>query len=130
MLNEFEPRSKSVQAKCFPKGEKYYYVFFIGTRKDSRGKGRPPDFDERNTSLCSSGLSSSLIRHYQTIAASKGLPIWLEATTPYSQKLYAGLGFETIDEIVLGKGKAAADGITMKGGEGVRIWGMVWRPKV
>ena len=83
-----------------------------------------------NLSLCSSGLSSSLIRHYQTIAAGKGLPIWLEATTPYSQKLYAGLGFKTIDEIVLGKGKAAADGTTMKGGEGVKIWGMVWRPKV
>ena len=51
MLNEFEPRNKSVQAKCFTKHETYYCISFIGTRKDSRGKGRHPDPNEGKSEL-------------------------------------------------------------------------------
>ncbi len=74
------------------------------------------------------GLSQALIKRYQDIAQQERLPIWLEATTRYSSQVYAKLGFETVEEIVLGKGVAAGDGTKKKGGEGVKIWGMIWRP--
>jgi len=71
-----------------------------------------------------------LIRHYQTLATAAGKPIWLEATTAYSRDIYTRLGFQIIDEIVLGKGKVAPDGTASKGGEGVKVWGMLWRPEM
>lgn len=69
-----------------------------------------------------------MIERYQAIATRDGIPIWLEATTRHSMAIYANLGFETIEEIVLGKGKAASNGIEEKGGVGVKIWAMIWRP--
>lgn len=56
------------------------------------------------------------------------MPIWLEATTPGSRTVYEKLGFVVVEEITLGKGQAGPDGRTKKGGEGVKIWAMVWRP--
>ena len=56
------------------------------------------------------------------------MPIWLEATTPRSRDVYLKLGFEVVEEIVLGKGKAGEDGRAKKGGEGVKVWAMIWRP--
>jgi len=53
----------------------------------------------------------------------------LEATTAYSRDIYARLGFETIEEIVLGQGQVGEDGLRKKGGEGVKVWGMIWRPE-
>jgi hypothetical protein len=70
-----------------------------------------------------------LVRHHQSVARAANAPIWLEATTLKSCKIYAKLGFEIVEEIVLGKGISAADGTTSKGGEGVKIWGMLWRPE-
>lgn len=52
------------------------------------------------------------------LAARDRLPIWLESSTENSRKLYMKLGFETVHEMVLGKGKAAADGTLCEGGEG------------
>jgi hypothetical protein len=69
-----------------------------------------------------------MIRRQQSIATQEGLPIWLEATTAYSQKLYTKLGFQTVQTIVLGKGKAASDGTRMRGGAGVEAWAMIWWP--
>jgi hypothetical protein len=74
-------------------------------------------------------LSSALIRNIQAQAARDQLPVWLEATTAYSHLLYQKLGFDTVDEIILGKGKAAPDGTEAKGGGGVKIWGMIWWPQ-
>jgi hypothetical protein len=70
-----------------------------------------------------------LVRHYQEIAGKEGLPIWWEAGTEHCWKLYKRLGFVTVDEITVAKGKAGADGNAHVGGEGVRIWGMMWRPE-
>lgn len=44
-------------------------------------------------------------------------------------QLYLKLGFEIVEKIVVGKGKAGADGLKEDGGEGVPIWAMIWRPK-
>ena len=40
MLSEFEPLSEAAKAKGLRKGEKYYYLFFVGTKEESRGKGK------------------------------------------------------------------------------------------
>lgn len=92
---------------------RYYYVFFLGTKGDARGKG----------------LCSAIVRRYQALAAEAGLPIWLEASTEGSRRLYEKLGFEVCGEVVLGEGRADADGTVLEGGPGCKIWGMVWRRK-
>lgn len=112
MLGEMAPRTKACKKKALREGERYYYVWFLGTREDGRGKG----------------LCSALVRHYQAIAAGERAPVYMEAATEYSRCLYEKLGFVTVEEIVLGEGKAAADGTVCVGGPGVRIWGMIWRP--
>ena len=143
MLIEYQSLSDAAKVKSLEKGEKCYYLFFTGTREECRSKGLIFNFFVLRISLrvydadvdgfCfrfSIGLCSSLIRHYQSIAANESTPICLEATTAYSRDLYAKLGFQEVDEMLLGKGKVGADGKLKKNGEGVRIWAMVWRPKL
>src|SRR5271155_3675415 len=110
MLAEFTPLTDAAKAKGLGGWKKYFYVFFLGTHPDARGEG----------------LASAIIREYQARAAKEGVPLWLEATTAYSMRLYEGLGFRIVDEMVMGKGKVGSDGLECKGGEGVAIWGMVW----
>lgn len=57
------------------------------------------------------------------------LPVWLEATTEHSRDLYLSLGFEVVEDITIGQGKAAADGTLEANGPGVTLWAMVWWPK-
>jgi hypothetical protein len=123
MLLEFEPLTARARSLALHSHEKYFYVFFVGTRLDCRGRG----------------LASALIRHHQAQATEANMPIWLEATTAKSRDIYARLGFEVVEEIVLGKGKVGSDGLVVKGkgkegdlaeeAVGVSVWGMVWRPE-
>ena len=110
MLAEFTPLADAAKAKGLNGRKEYFYVFFLGTHPDARGQG----------------LGSAIMREYQARAAKGGVPLWLEATTAYSMRLYERLGFKIVDEMVLGKGKVDADGFECKGGEGVTIWGMIW----
>ena len=106
------PRASTVCREKALQGEKnYYYVFFLGTSKDGRGQG----------------LCSAILKNYQEIATKDQLPIYMEAATEYACKLYEGLGFSVVDEIIIGKGKAAPDGTLSEGGPGVKTWGMIWR---
>jgi len=112
MLVEFTGLSDAAKKKGL-KGQKlYYYVFFVATTKEARGKG----------------LSSALLRKAQERGEKEGLPVWLEATTDYSMKLYSSLGFELVEPMVLGKGKVGSDGRPKKDGEGVTCYAMVWWP--
>lgn len=77
----------------------------------------------------SAGLAKEIMRYHQNIARSENLPIWLEATTPSSRHLYLSLGFQEIEEIILGKGKVAPDSSIQPGGPGVSLWAMVWWPE-
>ena len=113
MLVEFTGLTETAKKKGLKGQKKFYYIFFIATRGDCQGRG----------------LSSALIRKLQQQAAVEGSPIWLEATTPKSQKIYAKLGFEIIEKIILGKGVVGPDGKKTKDGEGVPIWAMVWWPE-
>lgn len=113
MLVEFTGLSEKAK-KTGLKGEKrFYYIFFIATREDQRGKG----------------LSSELIKNLKERAAKEALPIWLEATTEKSMSLYSRLGFEIVERMVLGKGVVGPDGMRKDGGNGVPVWAMVWWPE-
>lgn len=113
MVSDLLPFTKASKAKALSKNERYYYIFFLGTSSEDRGRG----------------YCSQLVRHYHEIAGKLGLPIWWEAGAEHCWKLYKRLGFVTVDEIMVAKGKAGADGNAQVGGEGVRIWGMIWRPE-
>jgi ribosomal protein S18 acetylase RimI-like enzyme len=114
MLGEFEPATSAVRRRVLGGYQRnFFYLFFVATREDTRGRG----------------LSSALIRRLQERAQEEGLPVWLEATTEYSSKVYAKLGFERVETVVLGKGHADADGTALKGGSGVPIYCMVWWPE-
>ncbi|KAF7194790.1 putative N-acetyltransferase [Pseudocercospora fuligena] len=89
----------------------FWYLFFVGTRKAERGKG----------------LASEMIRKWQREVGN--VPIWLEATTEGSRDLYLRLGFRELEVLVMGKGTHSKDGVVEKGGEGVRLWAMVWMPE-
>jgi hypothetical protein len=114
MLIEFEPLTASARSLALAKNEKYFYIFFIGTREDCRGQGH----------------ASTIVRHHQALATEANLPIWLEATTAKSRDIYLKLGFEVVQEIVMGKGRVGCDGLVTEREKamGVPLWGMVWRP--
>jgi GNAT superfamily N-acetyltransferase len=92
--------------------KEHWYVFIMGTAEDRRRQG----------------LAGTLLEQMQGLARSDGRPLWLEATTAYSRDLYLKHGFTAVGEAGLGKGTVGADGLPAKGGDGVTIWGMVWRP--
>ncbi|GAB1317468.1 hypothetical protein MFIFM68171_07678 [Madurella fahalii] len=103
-----------MHSKVFTKDEqkKHWYLFIMGTALNRRRQG----------------LASELLVYTQNQARSDGRPIWLEATTAVSRDMYLKHGFTTVSEVVLGKGKVGPDGLPKKGGEGVTIWLMFWRP--
>jgi ribosomal protein S18 acetylase RimI-like enzyme len=93
--------------------KRYYYIFSIGTEVEHRGKG----------------LAKAIMREHIRRAQLENVPIWLEATTPNSRKLYLSMGFEEIEEITLGKGKVDSNANLQPGGPGVPLWAMVWWPE-
>ena len=113
MLSEYTPLSDACKAKGLKGQKNYYYVFFIATREDCRRKG----------------LCSKIVRYWQEKTKEDGVPIWLEATTENSMKLYERLGFEVVGDFLLGKGMVKKDAVECKGGEGVKAWGMLWWPE-
>ncbi|KAI0430125.1 hypothetical protein F5Y09DRAFT_308529 [Xylaria sp. FL1042] len=106
---------KRAKKKAFTPKEmsEYWYLFIIGT----------------DTNRQRQGLGGMLLEHLKAHAVSHGRrPLWLEASNQNARKLYAKHGFEEVEEITLGVGLVGSDGLPRKGGEGVKTWGMVWRP--
>ncbi|KAI0810056.1 hypothetical protein GGR55DRAFT_150854 [Xylaria sp. FL0064] len=106
---------KRAKKKAFTPKEmsEYWYLFIIGT----------------DTNRQRQGLGGILLEHMKGHALSHGRrPLWLEASNQNARKLYAKHGFEEVEEITLGVGLVGPDGLARKGGEGVKTWGMVWRP--
>jgi len=113
LITEFSPQTAACKKKALKQGEDYYYIFCLGTRVEGRRKG----------------LCSAIVRRYQERARADGASIYLEAATEYCWRLYEKLGFVTVGEFVIGKGRADADGLPHPGGPGFKLWGMVWRPE-
>ncbi|KAJ5591474.1 uncharacterized protein N7459_001843 [Penicillium hispanicum] len=114
LWTEFSGMTDSAKKKGLHGQKRYYYIFSIGTEHEHRGKG----------------LAKAIMRYHQTVAQSENLPIWLEATSPSSRSLYLSLGFQEIEEIILGKGKVAADATVQPGGPGIPLYAMVWWPEL
>ena len=112
MLREFEPAVTAMRRWELGDSTHFYYLFLIATRDDARGRG----------------LSSALIRKLQHRAQQEDAPVWLEATSVGSARLYAKLGFKSVGKVILGEGVAAPDGSREQGGSGVPVDCMVWRP--
>ncbi|KAK4893115.1 hypothetical protein LTR27_008455 [Elasticomyces elasticus] len=112
MLLEYEPLTDAARRKALGDQKDFYYIFFVATKAEARGRG----------------LCSALIKSAQDRAAKEGFPVWIEATTERSWKLYEKMGFKTVSTIILGKGKVGPDGIERKGGDGVPVWMMIWWP--
>ncbi|KAI0127048.1 hypothetical protein BJ170DRAFT_427047 [Xylariales sp. AK1849] len=115
ILLEYSEAADKVKSKGMTRQEKkaFWYVAIMGTATDRRRQG----------------LAGKLIQDIQQRARQDGRPVWLEATTPESYKTYAKHGFGEVEEMVLGKGKVGPNGRAKSGGEGITIWGMVWRPE-
>ncbi|CAG7939015.1 unnamed protein product [Penicillium salamii] len=113
--------------------KRYYYIFSIGTEVEHRGKGEKIHRLYFHSAFVFadllSGLAKAFLRDHQQTAQAANLPIWLEATTPASRALYLSMGFEEVEEIVLGKGKVAADATLQSGGSGISLCAMVWWPR-
>lgn len=74
------------------------------------------------------GIAGAIIEYVQDRARQDGAPFWLETGSPESRQLYKKHGFKDAGEIILGQGVVGRDGLPKDGGEGIKIWGMIWRP--
>lgn len=115
-LVEYPALAEKAKAAVFGPGEKYYYVQMMGTEAAYRGRG----------------LCPAILEEVKAKAQKEGIPVWLEATTAASAKVYRKCGWKDVNEdveLVLGKGMADASGEAKKDGEGVRIYSMCWWPE-
>ncbi|CAK3849354.1 Acyl- N-acyltransferase [Lecanosticta acicola] len=113
MLWDFQAQSDKMKKKHLQGIKDYWYLFFIATEEEARGQG----------------LATRIIARYQNFAAKDGLPIWLEATTAHSRDIYLRCGFKQLDQLVMGKGTHASTGKQERGGSGVKLWPMIWKPE-
>ncbi|KAF8852779.1 hypothetical protein BDZ45DRAFT_97582 [Acephala macrosclerotiorum] len=122
MIFEFPPMTDRCKRKGMPGIENYYYVFLTATHTSARGRG----------------LCPKLLKYWQEIATRDKVPLWLEATTEKSMRVYSRCGFEIVEEMRCGKGKVGTDGLPFNAAGnarpkeelvGVPIWGMVWWPE-
>ncbi|KAI1748901.1 hypothetical protein F4782DRAFT_515561 [Xylaria castorea] len=114
VLVEHSSAVKRAKKKAFTRKElsEFWYLFIIGTDPNRQRQG----------------LGGILLEHMIAHARSHGRPLWLEASNPNARGLYAKHGFVEVEEFTLGQGLVGPDGLAQDGGEGVKSWGMVWRP--
>lgn len=112
-LADYLPLVERSQQQVLTKEEqtKHWYIFILATADGSLRKG-----------YASAILAAMLDR-----AQRDKFPVWAEATTFKSRNMLLKHGFVDAEEISLGVGTVDSDGRLKKGGEGIRIWPMVWR---
>ncbi|KAL5406114.1 hypothetical protein PMIN03_008013 [Paraphaeosphaeria minitans] len=108
---------EAAKASVFAKGETYYYVAIIGTAAQHRGKG----------------LAQRVSGELTERAQEEGKPVWLEASSLASRRVYRRCGFVDVGEttVLLGKGEVDGAGEAAEGEDavGVSVFPMVWWPK-
>ncbi|OAG00971.1 uncharacterized protein CC84DRAFT_1168173 [Paraphaeosphaeria sporulosa] len=107
---------EAAKASVFAQGETYYYVAIIWTAAQHRGKG----------------LAQSVLGELTERAQREGKPVWLEASSAASRRVYRRCGFVDVGEtIVLGRGEVDGTGEAAEGeaAVGVPVFPMVWWPK-
>jgi hypothetical protein len=93
--------------------------------QSSSTPSNPPSTSPSTASSSPLPSIKHLIRPVLALATEKGWPVCLEATSPRSRDIYAHLGFQILEEMVLGKGTVDAEGRGKEGGDGVKVWAMV-----
>lgn len=93
----------------------YYHLYQLGTLPASRSKG----------------LGRRILESIKEVVEREGRrePVWLEATSEEGRRAYEKAGWRVVGIGRVGEGTVNAEGLPEKGGEGVRIWGMVWWPE-
>lgn len=112
LLGALERPVEAAKANLFGRADRFYSVLLAGTKAEARGKG----------------LCSALIRHYQGVAAERGLPILLHTNSERALRLYTRYGFEIVENTLTGKGTCDAEGRKEEGGPGITGWALLWRP--
>ncbi|KAF4952456.1 hypothetical protein FGADI_6690 [Fusarium gaditjirri] len=110
---DFVPVCDAAKERAINNHEKHFYIMFGATDRNKRRKG----------------LMQYLLKRCQETARREGLPIWAECSTIAARDLVASQGFKLTEEIIVGKGKADVNGNLVAGGEGLKLWGMLWRPE-
>lgn len=113
MLCEIPGRTDALKKKELGDAD-FYYLYVIATHSERRG----------------TGMGSKLLQQAQERASNDNLPIWLEASTEGSKRLYERNGFRVVGEINVGRGKADNMGRPKEGGKGITMWAMIWRPEL
>ncbi len=124
IIGEYAGQAEAAKSRAMDKDgsktgkkERYYYVFIIGAKTESRGQGLGTVLMDEVKRICREDVVDG-------VAAS----CWLEATTGGSRRLYERLGWKLTEEITLGKGSVGSDGLSKEDGEGAKCWGMLYRP--
>ncbi|WP_158515610.1 N-acetyltransferase [Kitasatospora sp. MBT63] len=71
--------------KNHPRQTAHYYLPFIGVRPEHQGKG----------------LGTALLQRHLSYLDAGGVPVYLEASNPSNERLYAQLGFELLGPLSL-----------------------------
>lgn len=114
MIFDYPTAAETLKNSVFSKEENdaYWYVLLMGTLAERRHQG----------------LAGKILLYMQDKARRGNRPLYLEASNQASRQLFLKHGFQEVGEIVVGKGVVGSDGIPKEGGEGVPLWGMIWRP--
>lgn len=92
------------------RGRPYWYLFLIG----------------RDPAYTGPSVATQLIEPFLEKARRDSVPIWLDASSERSRKLYRKLGFQDVEEMRVGQGKSDQEGNVVESGEGVSLWAMVY----
>ena len=82
---------------------------------------RDPELDGQKTE----GAMRACVLPFLDRAKKEGVPVWLETATEEMRDAYKTLGFNVVEEVVIGKGRVNEKGWPKEGGSGVRCWPMI-----
>lgn len=72
------------------------------------------------------GTITALLEPFLQRARKEGVPVWLEASSPYAVGIYEHFGFRLVEVITIGIGKYGSDGWPKEGGEGINGYAMIY----
>jgi len=85
----------------------------------------------RDTSASKQETSQAVkeaLDEYLAKAKELDVPIFLEASSTESKDEFEARGFEAVEQTAVGEGKVDARGWPTEGGQGVKVWGMIYNP--
>lgn len=111
VLKEFMAKDAAVRARYLgPEDQqRFWYCNYLARDPSKTGKG----------------AVSAVIRPFLERAREDGVPAWLISVDLHAVEVYEHYGFRVYAKMIVGKGKAGADGWPEENGEGFAVWAMV-----